>query len=129
MKIKITDSMKKFITVAEMPVVKNVIACVKEDESKVEDYALIAARVALNTNCVEVLQASAEIARNRRVWNQYTNDSADFDVWIRFVAYNEDDCFVMCGVYLTDVLSITGDNHAVIRSVMHIREFKEVTNS
>ena len=125
MKVTITAEMKKIITTYDMPSVNKVIKVVKEDETTVNEWAEMAARVAANSNNVEVLKSSAEIVKNCRVWDCYDEGSADFDVWIRFVAYT-DNGFIMGAAYLTDIWSITGENGDEIRTHMHIRKFVEV---
>lgn len=124
MKITFTAESKKTITVAEMPTVRQMIESCKEDESTVKEYAEMAARVAVGGYVVKVFEASAEIARNRRAWNNYTNDSGDLDVWISFTALASEG-FVIGGAYLTDIWNITGDNSEEIRRHMFIRKFTE----
>lgn len=125
MKITLTADMKKVITVSEMPTVNILIKAMKEDETDVKEYAAMAARVAAGTNRVTILEASAEVAKNERVWNGMFNDSEDFDVWVKFTAY-AGDCFVMGGAYLSDIWNITGwDWDKEIREHMYIRKFVE----
>lgn len=125
MKIKLTAEMKRLITVAEMPIVNKLIAAMKEDDSDPKEYAKMAARIAAGKNDATVLEASAEVATNWRVWDRCFDGSEHFDVWITFTAY-ADDCFVMGGAYLTDIWQITGENNDEIRSHMFIRKFAEI---
>ena len=72
MKIRITNNSKKVLTVAEMPIVKAIIEDFKEDVS-VEEYAAQAAEIASGENGkFEILKAMAEISKNRRVWNLFS---------------------------------------------------------
>ena len=85
MKVNFTAEMKKIITVAEMPAVRKVIEAEKEnDEWTVQEWAKMAAGIVRPCSSVKVLEASAEIAKNCRIWDAYADGSADFDVWIRF---------------------------------------------
>lgn len=125
MKVKFTDTMKDIVTVAEMPAVRKVIEAEKNDEGTAMEFAKVAANIACPCSCVRVLEASAEIAGNRRVWDAYAEGSAQFDVWVRFTAFY-DDGFVMGGAYLTDLWAARADNREETISHMYIRRFKEV---
>ena len=125
MKVQFTSEMKKAVTVYEMPAVRKVIEYMNDDESTVKEYAKMASRIASGCNIVKVLEASARIAANRRVWNAYVEGSAQFDVWIEFTTFT-DNGFVMGGVYITDLWACTRDNHDEIRNRMYIRKFTEL---
>lgn len=124
MKIAITKEAKRILTVAEMPAVRRLIKEMKED-TDLAWYAKLAAIVAAGANDADVLEASAEIAKNCRVRNAYHEESADLDIWVRFAAYT-DAGFVMGGAYLTDIWQITSDNNEDIKRHMYIRLFREV---
>lgn len=124
MKVQFTSEMKKVVTVYEMPAVRKVIEYMKDDESTVKEYAKMASRIASGCNTVKVLEASARIAANRRVWDAIADGSEKFDVWIEFTAF-ADNGFVMGGVYITDLWECTSDNHDEIRNRMYIRKFTE----
>ena len=124
MKVAFTAEMKKAVTVYEMPAVRKVIEYMNGDESTVKEYAKMAAQIASGCNIVKVLEASARIAANCRVWNAYAAGSAQFDVWIKFTAFT-DNGFVMGGVYITDLWKCNSDNHDEIRNHMYIRKFTE----
>ena len=127
MKIQFTADMKRIVTVAEMPAVRKVIEAEKEnDEWTVQEWAKMAAEIICPRSRVKVLEASAEIAKNCRVWDAYADGSADFDVWIRFTALVNDDSFVMGGAYLSDLWAASSDNREEIISRMYVRRFKEV---
>ena len=128
MKITITAKSKRIITIAEMPIVKRIITEFKEDENTAREYAAIAARMITGDNCVEVINAEAQIAKNCRIYNQYGEDSADFDIWIDFRAYSEyKDRFIIGGAYLSDICNICGidDIDEEIKDHMYIRSFLE----
>lgn len=124
MKITVTADSKKCITVAEMPIVRQIIEELKQNDDTVKDYAEMAARIASGGYVMKVFECSAEIAKNCRVWNAYNADSCDLDVWVDFTAYTSEG-FVIGGAYLTDLWSIDGDNTEEIRSHMFIRKFTE----
>lgn len=126
MKVQFTAEMKHIVTVAEMPAVRKIIEAEKEnDEWTAQKWAKMAAGIVRPCSSVKVLEASAEIAKNCRVWDAYADGSADFDVWIRFTAF-ADDSFVMGGVYLTDLWAASADNREETIKHMYIRRFEEV---
>ena len=78
MKVKLEKEDKKYITLAQAPIVRDIISDMKEDE----------------------------IAKNNRVWNALNEHSGDFDVWIDATAYVS--CadgyeFIIIGAYLSDI--------------------------
>ena len=125
MKVQFTADAKRFVTIAEMPAVRKVIEVVKEDEWTAKEWAKMATGIVCHHSCVKVLEASAEIAKNCRVCDVYTEGSADFDVWIRFTAFVGDG-FVMGGVYLSDLWEVNDDNREQLINHMYIRQFEEV---
>ena len=128
MKVSITNEMKKVITIADMPAVRKVIESMKEDTNTVKEYAEMAARIAGGNNSVKVLECSAEIAGNRRVWDRFDIGTAEYDVWVNFTAViaNGYGGIIMGGAYLSDIWEATGDNDEELRSHMFIRKFAEV---
>ena len=128
MKVAITKNSKHVITLDKMPAVRRIIEECRKDEMKPEDYVGIVARYISGTNCIKVLEASAEIALNRRAWNDITEYSEDLDIWITFTAFCEpypDDMFIKCGVYLSDIWKLTSDNADAMMKNMYIRKFIE----
>ena len=128
MKVNLTAEMKKFITIAEMPAVKKVMQYEKEnDEWTVQEWAKMAARLVFDDNGAKVIEATARIAKNQRVWDAFDEETRDIDVWIEFTAFSEyRSSFIIAGVYLTDLWQLTTDNADEIKSHMYIRQFKEV---
>lgn len=128
MKVNLTAEMKKFITVAEMPAVKKVMQYEKEnDEWTVQEWAKMAARLVFDDNGAKVIEATARIAKNQRVWDAFDEETRDIDVWIEFTAFSEyHSSFIIAGVYLTDLWQLTKDNADEIKSHMYIRRFEEV---
>lgn len=128
MKVNLTAEMKKFITVAEMPAAKKVMQYEKEnDEWTVQEWAKMAARLVFDDNGAKVIEATARIAKNQRVWDAFDEETRDIDVWIEFTAFSEyRSSFIIAGVYLTDLWQLTKDNADEIKSHMYIRRFEEV---
>ncbi len=128
MKVNLTAEMKKFITVAEMPAVKKVMQYEKEnDEWTVQEWAKMAARLVFDDNGAKVIEATARIAKNQRVWDAFDEETRDIDVWIEFTAFSEyRSSFIIAGVYLTDLWQLTKDNADEIKSHMYIRRFEKV---
>lgn len=125
MKVQFTAEMKHIVTVAEMPSVRSVIESERNDEWTAKEWAKMAAEFVCPHSRVKVLEASAEIAKNFRVRDAYGEDSADFDVWVKFTAF-ADDSFVMGGVYLTDLWTASADNREETVKHMYVRRFEEV---
>lgn len=128
MKVRFEKEDKKYITIAEAPLVREIINDMKEDESTPADYAECAIQAAYNCGAcnIEVLKASAKIEKNARTWNAINNHSEKFDIWIDATAHVNGDEFVIIGAYLSDIWQITPDNALEIASHMYIRKFQEV---
>lgn len=128
MKVTLLKEDKKLITLADAPIVRQIIADMKEDEFTPSDYADIAIRAAYDGNAygIEVLKASAKISTNCRAWNVFNENSGRLDVWINATAYVNGNEFIMIGAYLSDIWQITSDNALEIASNMYIRKFKEI---
>lgn len=127
MKVRLDKEEKKYITLDEAPLVREIITDMKEDESTPADYAgyAIAAAYDNRTYSIEVLKASAKIAKNARAWNVLNAHSKTLDVWIEATAYVNGDEFIMIGAYLSDIWQISVDNQQELASHMYIRRFKE----
>ena len=127
MKVQLTQEYKKYITVAEMPTVREIIGDMKEDSSTVEEYAEMAIQAAYDGRAygIEVMKASAKISKNCRVWNAYNDHSETLDIWIEATAYVNCNEFIMIGAYLSDIWQISSDNRKEIASNMYIRRFTE----
>lgn len=128
MKVAITKDSKRVITLDKMPAVRRIIEEFRKDEMKPADYVECVARYISGTNCVKILDASAEIALNQRAWNDITDNSENLDVWIKFTAFCEpypEDMFLMCGVYISDIWKLTSDNADEMMKNMYIRKFIE----
>jgi len=131
MKVKIEKESRKWITLEEVSIAREIITAMKEDESTIEDYAEMAINAAYDGKVwnIEVFKASAKIARNARAWNAYNDHSEKLDIWIEATAYIS--CyngyeFIMIGAYLSDIWQTSYDNYQEMASYMYIRRFKEV---
>ncbi len=111
MKVKITADSRKVITLAQTDVAKRIIEFCAEDETTAAEYARYAVNAIMrkhNDYCDTVLQCSAEIAGNGRVWNCILEDSENLDIWISGIA--KCGChFCEFGAYLSDIWEICGD--------------------
>ena len=127
MKVKFEKKDKKYITIAEAPLVHEIIADMKEDEYTAADWAEYAVAAAYNHRAysIEILKASAKIAKNGRVWNVLNDHSETLDVWIEATAYVNGDGFIIIGSYLSDIWQINADNTQESISNMYIRKFTE----
>jgi hypothetical protein len=124
MKVQITKDSKRLITLEDMPAVKAMIAELKEDNAKF-DLEILSGVFKTNTpNSYE-----AEIAKNRRLWNYYSDNSKDYDIWVETTLPEtyENGKYVIykVGCYLSDIWSISADNKEEIKSHMYIRKFVE----
>ena len=105
MKVKLEERYKGIYTLDDLDRAKAVIKAEKEDEMSAKDWAEYAAREALkgeDTSLVEVIRAEATTAKNCNAWNRYGDDSADMDVYIRFLAETTEG-FIKGGAYLSDI--------------------------
>ena len=129
MKVQFTKDAQKIVTVSEMPVVRKIISDFKNGDDNLNEYAEMAAALIAGCGCsVHVLESKAEIAKNCRVWNAYSDESCQLDIWITFTAVvnGMETIVVMCGVYLTDIWNI-GDpeGNEAIKQHMYVRKFIE----
>ena len=125
MKIKMTADSKKALTLEDAEITKEIQAAMEEDTG-LKDYAVMAVNAAgksFNT-CGKIYEVTAEWARNRRIWNRYTDNSRDIDIWLNIVALT-DEGFKMIGAYLSDIWEITGDNQREIAKHFYVRNFIE----
>lgn len=129
MKVRITKDSKHILTLEEVELAARIIRDERENDSwDAGEYAKKAINAALNSHgayCNRIFEASAEIAKNCRVWNAYHEDSRDLDVWIEATAQTSEG-FCIIGAYLTDLNEITGDNQDEIARRMFVRRFTEI---
>lgn len=129
MKVSVTKDSKRAVRLYELDAMKKLIASCKEDESTVTEYAEMAVRMVGDRDnewCdTKVFEATAEIAKNSRIWNFYFDGSEHLDVYINATAKSGNSFYVI-GIYLSDVYQIgqTDVNKEIIQR-MFIRRFKE----
>lgn len=119
MQVKITKEAKKWLTVAEMPIVQRIITDFKDSESTAAEYAQGAADAIMYANFgyrtsyrTKVFEATAQISKNQRLHNYYSDDSGDLDVWIEFVVFDEMYGTISGGAYLSDIWSIPAEHNS-----------------
>ena len=102
MKVTLPKDYKEIFTMAQLEAAKQVIAQEKDqDEETPAGWAKMA--IAEEGSYPEkILEATATICRNCRIWNQYTDESRDLDVWIEATAKTTEG-FMEIGAYLTDI--------------------------
>ena len=131
MKVSITKETKQWLTLAQAPIARRIIEEMKEYEWTAKEYAEMAVNCIGNATrnwcnwCSKVLDATAEIAGNQRVWNAYDNESGHLDVWINFTARTYTG-FIEGGAYLTDLWQSDGTNYEELASHMYYRIYEEV---
>lgn len=124
MKVSITEDSKRLITLNDMPAVKAMIEALKEESAK--DSLFILANVFYAETPKEY---TAEIAKNDRIYNRFSDNSKNYDVWVKTTLPEtfENGKFVIykVGCYLSDIWEINADNKEEIKSHMYIRKFVE----
>ena len=120
MKVKLEERYRGIYTLDDLDRAKAVIEAEKEDEMSPKDWAEYAAREALrgeDESLVEVIKAEATTAKNCNAWNRYGDESADMDVYIRFLAETTKG-FIKGGAYLSDIWETGGTEY---KQHMYIR--------
>ena len=87
MKVLFTAKEKEYFTVAEMPVVREIIEDMKDGD--LNSDITILSHIIASTGDVKVFESSATIAKNRRVWNAFSNNSRDIDIWIETTFFDK----------------------------------------
>lgn len=127
--IKLTDSFKKFVTLEEAPIVKEMIKQLRADEVEeaIPTYTDIIMGCVQQGGDWQIFGITAEICKNGRIpYNYYTDNSKDFDVWVKLDAFDNYYGFYQIGICLSDIYAVTANNAAEIRERMYIRHFAEV---
>ena len=135
MKIEITKEAKRWLTVAEMPEVRQLQADFKDE--KINEIATTLAYIVIHEGSLyELISAKAEIAGNGRIHGYYNETSGCLDIWIEakftaFVYEKKNDKsvskFFIAGAYLSDIWKADGtdETREEILSHAYIREFIE----
>ena len=123
MKVTLEKDYRRYYTLEDLDRAKAVIKAEKEDDAyTAKDWAEFAAREALRNEdeyLREVIRAEAHTAKNCRVWGAYTDDSADMDVYISFLAETSEG-FIEGGAYLTDIWQSEAETR--YKNYMYIRK-------
>ena len=113
-----SEEVKKTLTAYQLEtLVPILIENVKNDDGKI-DLTWEAEALASLFGCYDVIEARARVARYFRTWNSF-GETEDLDVWIEITARDKSEFarkYAELGACLTDIWSITGDNHDEIRS-------------
>lgn len=125
MKVRITNDMKKSLTVAEIAAVRKIISDMKEISHKdfLEDVKN-AFSLAMEKECVsnfEILKAESEIAKNARSWD-CLEEGYNLDIWVTAYGYNQYYGFLELGFYLSDFWQRDDVNKDEIRYRMYVRK-------
>ena len=125
MKISFPKGYKTWMTLEDVDRTKEVAAGEKEDVFTPKDYAEMAANMALKHESdyfEKVLEAKAEFARNARIWNDYTDNSGNMDIWISATVKTAKG-FMEIGAYVTDIWQRLGSDYDY-RDQMYIVKYR-----
>lgn len=130
-KIRLTENSKRIINMMEKPIVDEMIKAMQRDETdkSISDPYMLGIAMSCITSYNgdwKFYDIEAEIAKNNRIYNYYTENSADFDVWISFKAFDEYSGFYIVHCYLSDIFSVSEENKSEIRRHMYVREYAEM---
>ena len=125
MKIKLTEDMKRVITIDKMEAIKMVNEGMKEQKNLTWEAEHALALATKGLVHAEILKITSEIALNRRIWNYYGDGSADVDVWITMVAYSPVEGCYDIRFYLSDIWSLGAENREEIKQHLSIRHFTD----
>lgn len=129
MKVLLPKNYKRYFTVEEYEIAKEIIKTEKEDASTAKDMAEYAVREALKKDeydeyLEEVLEAKAEVCKNNdyRVYDKYFEGSQLMDIYISGVArvsYG----YLEFGAYLSDIWE-SGVTEYKVDTVKYVKEEK-----
>lgn len=130
MKVQITKDAKKWLTVAEMPTVRQLqkdFASGGDWDTNLNETVKMLARNLSFDSVEEIYTATAQIAKNQRIENYYNENSGDLDIWIE-ATYKTYDEFFVVGAYLSDIWLSDGtpETKELIKSRAYIQEYKRV---
>lgn len=120
MEVRLEKDYRKHYTLEDADRAMEVISVESGDMMTINEYAEIAVREAVygSGELVRIIMAEAHTAKNHRVWNLYTGNSADMDVWIDFLA-ETDFGYINGGAYLSDIMNCFETNG--FKQYMHIK--------
>ncbi len=131
MKVKLEEKYRRYYTLEELDIAKEIIRQEKEDdEYTAKDWAEYAVREALkdeNGNNIDyltkVITAEATTAKNCRAHDAYTSESGNMDVWIEATAKTYDG-FIEVGAYLSDIWQTGAERY---KDHMYINYYKKAS--
>lgn len=124
MKVNLPKDYKLWFTISDLENAKEVIKCMKEDESSAKDYGKYAVEHVLmdSVECmVRVIEADAEVRPNKRIYGHY-GESGRMDVWLNITARTNKG-YLEVGAYLTDIWSIGSDTD--LREHMWMQSYRK----
>lgn len=132
MKVLLPKDYKKYFTIEEYEIAKEIIKMEREDDaSTAKDMAEYAVREALKNDDLcyleEILEAKAEVCRNKyqaydKVYDRYFEGSQFMDVYISGVA-KVSFGYLEFGAYLSDIWE-TGAREYKVDTVKYVKEEK-----
>lgn len=128
MKIQINKESKQVLIVSEMPIVKQIIKDYKDNNDDLSWDLEILKNI---FSADEIINSTAIISKNCRVYNYFNDESGNIDIWINATLYcsysseNKGGVFYIVGAYLSDIQQSTGDNWKELQTRMYIRKFIE----
>lgn len=128
MKVALPKDYRKTFTLEELDTARKIIRDMKDDDFTATQYAEVAVSHWLwKRDDVEdeVIRASAEIAKNCRVWDAYGEGTECMDVWVESLTKTHYG-YLELGAYLTDIWNIGGD--VDYTEHMYTRYFTEKKN-
>ena len=111
MKVKMDKDYKTYYTIEEAEQAKRVIKAEKDDDETAAGWAEYAVKEYLKNgfgHCERILEATATIKKNARVWDAYGDNTGCIDVWIEATAKITNG-YLEIGAYLSDIWQ-TGAN-------------------
>lgn len=122
--IKLTEASKRLISILEIDDVKTMINNLRVEglETTIFDYLDIAMSCVKHSNWT-FYDVNMSICKNCRIYNYYTDNSAYYDIWVEFKAFNDYEGFYVVGINLSDLYSIGEDNKQDIRQHMFVIEY------
>ena len=128
MKVLLPKDYKKYFTVEEYEIAREIIKTEKEDASTAKDMSEYAVREALKNDDLcyleEILEAKAEVCKNNdyRAYDKYFEGSQLMDVYISGVA-RVSFGYLEFGAYLSDIWGI-GARECKVDTVKYVKEEK-----
>lgn len=109
MKLAIDSVIKSQTYMDERDALKTVVNAMKDDNG-LKDYALTLNAILTGYTC-EIIQVSAKIRKNYRVYDRIADGTRNFDIEISGLSYNAiNDCYIRFVGWVSDVWEWDGTN-------------------